>query len=376
MNGHSKDGLIIQYPIVQYPDVSTRDVENLLASLGLDHGRVHPITGGWSYWTFEVELDGHDAQAESRKSGDSLKPGDSHKPGECHNPGWIFRFPRNSVVAENLQKEQAVLPIVASRVDFAVPRFEHAGFRNGQPFAGYRRIPGRPLSDHPFNTRGLADETGGSVASAHSSRELPAVTAEAISAALPSALAAALTSALSSLHAIPTSLVAEACAVEPTVDAWQQRYHALRETVLTMVSPLLDSRLLDAVERGFERFLQEDLATLKDVALVHCDLGCEHILIRDDGTTVNGLIDFEDATIGDPTIDFVGIFVTCGMKTVEGVRAGYHLDLDANFEHRLRFYTWMASCHQVIYGLEEGKADVVEDGVEGLRTRLGSAGLL
>ncbi len=358
MNGHSKDGLIIQYPIVQYPDVTTRDVENLLASLGLDYGRVHPITGGWSYWTFEVESDGHGEQAESRKSGESSKPGESHK------PGWIFRFPRNSVVAENLQKEQAVLPVVAPQVDFAVPCFEHAGYWNGQPFAGYRRIPGRPLSDHPLNSRGLDDETGGSVAAAHSSRELPAVTAEAIAATL------------SSLHDVPTSLVAEACAAEPTVDAWRQRYHALRETVRTMVSPLLDSRLLDAVQRGFERFLQEDLATLKDVALVHCDLGCEHVLIRDDGTTVNGLIDFEDVTIGDPTIDFVGIFVTYGMKPVERVRAGYHLELDDNFERRLRFYTWMASCHEVIYGLEEEKADAVEDGVEGLRTRLGNAGLL
>lgn len=362
--------MIIQYPIVQYPDVTTRDVENLLASLGLDHGQVQPITGGWSYWTFEVESDGHGEQAESRKPGDSHKPGESHRPGESlksgesHKPGWIFRFPKNSVVAENLQKEEAILPVVSPRVDFAVPRFEHAGFWNGQPFAGYRRIPGRPLSGCPFKSRGLDDETDGSVAAAHSTRELPAVTAEAIAAAL------------SSLHNIPTSLVAEACAVEPTVDAWQQRYHALRETVRTMVSPLLDSRLLDAVERGFERFLQEDLATLKDVALVHFDLGCEHVLIRVDGTTVNGLIDFEDATIGDPTIDFVGIFVTYGMAAIERIRDGYRRALDLNFEHRLRFYTWMASCHQVIYGLEEGKADAVEDGVEGLRTRLGSAGLL
>ncbi len=344
----------------------------MLASLGLDHGRVHLITGGWSYWTFEVESDGHDAQVEFFTPGESFKPGESRKPCECHNPGWIFRFPRNSVVAENLQKEQAVLPIVAPRVDFAVPRFEHAGFPNGQSFAGYRRIPGRPFSDHPFNSRGLYDDTGGSVASALSSREITGATAGSIASALTSALAAA----LSSLHAIPTSLVAEACAVEPTVDAWRQRYCALWETVRNRISPLLDSCLLDAVERGFERFLQEDLATLKDVALVHCDLGCEHILIGDDGTTVNGLIDFEDATIGDPTIDFVGIFVTYGMEAIKKIRDGYRLELDMNFERRLRFYTWMASCHEVIYGLEEGKADVVEDGVEGLRTRLGSAGLL
>lgn len=327
--------MIIQYPILQYPIVTTRDVKNLLVSLGLDHDRVHPITGGWAYWTFEVKLDGEDEQVESSK------------PGECHKPSWIFRFPSNSVVAENLQKEQAVLPVIAPRVDFAVPRFEHVGIWNGRPYVGYRRIPGRPLSGRPFSNRALADETAGSIAAA-----------------------------LSSLHDIPTSLVAEACAVEPTVDAWRQRYCALRETVHAQVSPRLDTRTLDAVELGFERFLQEELATLKDIALVHRDLGCEHILIGDDGTTVNGLIDFEDATIGDPAIDFVGIFVTYGMETVEWMRACYRRELDDNFERRLRFYTWMASCHEIIYGLEEGRADLVEDGVEGLQTRLGSAGFL
>lgn len=91
---------------------------------------------------------------------------------------------------------------------------------------------------------------------------------------------------------------------------------------------------------------------------------------------MTGLIDFEDVTIGDPTIDFVGIFATYGMEAVERVRAGYRRELDVNFEHRLRFYTWMASCHQILYGLEEEKPDLVEGGLEGLRIRLGNAGLL
>ncbi len=234
------------------------------------------------------------------------------------------------------------MPVVAPRVDFAVPRFEHAGYWNGQPYAGYRRIPGRPV-DHP---------------------ELSAETSQSLG------------NALTQLHGIPASLVAEACNVEPSVDAWRQRYCSLRDEVRTSVLPLLESNVKDAVERGFERFLREELNTLKDVTLVHCDLGCEHILIGDDGRTVAGLIDFEDATVGDPTIDFVGIYVTYGMEAVERVRDYYRRELDVNFERRLRFYTWMASCHQVIYGLEEGRPDLVEDGISGLRTRLGNAGLL
>lgn len=309
--------------------MTSQDVEDLLVSIGLDHGRILPITGGWSYWTFKVEHRYHDEHAES-----SI-------------PGWIFRFPRNSVVAKNLQKEQAVLTVVAPRVEFAVPRFEHVGTCRNQPYAGYRRIPGIPLSDRPFTGSKLAAETAGSIASV-----------------------------LSSLHDIPASLVADACGEEPTVEAWWLRYNELRETVRAWIAPILDSRTLEAVERGFNRFMDEELATLEAVALVHCDLGCEHILIGEDETTVTGLIDFEDVTIGDPTIDYVGIFVTFGMKAVEKIRACYAQASDDNIVNRLRFYTWMASCHEVIYGLEESRTDLVVDGISGLQVRLGQAGLL
>lgn len=189
-------------------------------------------------------------------------------------------------------------------------------------------------------------------------------------------MAESIAAALSSLHDIPTSLVAEACAAEPTVDAWRQHYRKLWEIVRTRISPLLDSRMREAVDRGFGQFLDKELATLEDVALVHCDLGCEHILIEEDGTIVTGLIDFEDVTIGDPAIDFVGIYVTYGMEAVERIRDCYQRALDVNFVNRLQFYTWMASCHEVIYGLEEGRSDLVEEGITGLQARLGHAGLL
>ena len=314
-----------------YAIVTSKHVASLFSNMGLPHGKIRQIPGGWSSWTFEV---------------DNMAPRELAK---SPPPGWIFRFPRNRSVSENQIKEAAILPVIATRVDFAVPRFEHVGIWRGNPYAGYRRIPGRAL-DQPE----LAVETSQSLGYT-----------------------------LSQLHGIPVTMVAEACTVEPTVDTWRQRYFALRETVRNRISPLLESRALgtaestlDAVERGFNRFLDDELATLKDVALVHCDLGCEHILMDDDGTTVAGLIDFEDATIGDPTIDFVGIYVTYGMEAVKRVRDCYVCELDEQFEHRLLFYTWMASCHEVIYGVEEGRPDLVEDGMAGLRTRLKSAGLL
>ena len=313
---------------MQYSSVTPEDVASLFLSLGLKHGQIRQNPDGWSSWTFEVEHEGHDEQEDHDES---------------FKPGWIFRFPRNSVVAANQQKEIAILPTIASpRVDFAVPRFEHVGFWNGQPYVGYRRIPGRPLSHCE-----LTVDTARSVATV-----------------------------LSSLHSIPTSLVATACAMEPSVDAWRRHYRALREEVRTRLSTLLESSILVAVELGFDRFFQEELTTLEDVALVHCDLGCEHILMDEEGVAVAGVIDFEDVTVGDPAIDFVGLFVTYGLEATERVRDYYGRELDVNFENRLYFYTWMASCHQIIYGLEEGRSELVEDGIAGLRTRLGNAGLL
>ncbi len=292
-------------PALQYSTVTPKDVASLLSSLGLEHGEIRQLTEGWSSWTFEVEHEDCGEHVESR------------------NSSWIFRFPRNSDVADNQRKEAAILPTIASRVDFAVPRFEHVGLWGGHPYAGYRRIPGHPLSHGELN-----DDTARSVAAV-----------------------------LSSLHDIPKSLVANACAVEPTVDAWRTRYFALREDVRTNVTTLLESNVKDAVEHGFERFLEEALAILKNVSLVHCDLGCEHILMDEERSTVaglsglsglSGLIDFEDATIGDPTIDFVGIYVSFGRDTTERVRDYYGRNLDDGFEKRLYFYTWMASCHQII----------------------------
>lgn len=292
--------------------MQTEDVQNVLRQLKLEFQAVRQSAEGWSFWTFEVE------------------------------PGWIFRFPRNDVVAESLRREIAVLPKVATCVRFAVPCFEYVGVYGARPFVGYRRIPGRPLTPEDLNgdrTRSVAE-------------------------------------ALSSLHEVPTSVVAPSCSTEPNVEAWRQRYIVLREEALRHVLPRLESPVARAVERGFERFLAHELRTLPDVAVVHYDLGCEHILMDENSPTVSGLIDFEEITVGDPTVDFVGIFITCGENATRNIRKHYVGLDDENFEARLRFYCWMGAYHQIVYGLQEGDYGLVEDGIDGMKLRLRAAGLL
>ena len=137
----------------------TEDVESVLRQLKLEYQAVRQSAEGWSSWTFEVE------------------------------PCWIFRFPRNDIVAEALRREIAVLPQIAAYVGFAVPRFEFVGDFGGRPFVGYRRVPGRPLIPEDLNGDGTQS----------------------------------VSEALSSLHAVPMSVVAHSCNVEPSVEAWRQR---------------------------------------------------------------------------------------------------------------------------------------------------------
>ena len=48
------------------------------------------------------------------------------------------------------------------------------------------------------------------------------------------------------------------------------------------------------------------------LALVHNDLGLEHLLVGPGPQELAGIIDFEDATIGDPAIDLVPFVAAFG----------------------------------------------------------------
>ena len=81
------------------------------------------------------------------------------------------------------------------------------------------------------------------------------------------------------------------------------------------VVPRLSVAVRGAVTREFADFIRD---VSFEPALVHRDLGPEHILVGD----CLAMIDFEDVAIGDPVIDFVGIFNAFGFdRGARGDRA-------------------------------------------------------
>jgi aminoglycoside 2''-phosphotransferase len=281
---------------------------------------IEEVLGGWSFFTFRVGSPGADE--------------------------WIFRFPRNDAVGRGLEKELRLLPELAGHLSqAAVPVPVAIGRHEGLPFAGYRALPGRPLS-----SRDVVAEAAPSPEHAGERR-------------------ASVARILAELHGFPSRRAAEILQTDFGVEAWGERYAALRREAAERVEPRLDLHTRDRLAVGYARFQEEALGHFRHPVLVHCDLGVDHLLVDDDGF-VSGVIDFEDAALGDPAIDFVGIRLAFGEDVTRDVLGRYGGPSDPGFESRLRFYCVLGSVHAILYGLTEGNDDIVAQGIEGLRERL------
>ncbi|HYZ91092.1 MAG TPA: phosphotransferase [Actinomycetota bacterium] len=247
---------------------------------------------------------------------------------------WIFRFPRNDEIARSLEREIRLLPSLARAVSFAVPRFEFIGYYDDRLYAGYRKIEGVALDEIELDDR----------------------------------LIEGVARALRELHDFPASDARDVFGDPGTVDAWRDDYIRLREKAEIQVRPLLDAATWNAVTIGFEQFLTDlDFSP----ALVHRDLGMEHILVDRESMSVTGIIDFEEAGVGDPVIDFVGLQIEFGDELVERIAQEYGSAFDGAARERCKFYAWMGSVHAIFYGLETSRQSIVDDGVRVLPKRLG-----
>ena len=60
---------------------------------------------------------------------------------------WLFRFPKHETSVTKLNMERKLLSSLGEWVSLPVPIYEYYGRSrapSGQPFAGYRKLPGVP----------------------------------------------------------------------------------------------------------------------------------------------------------------------------------------------------------------------------------------
>jgi aminoglycoside phosphotransferase (APT) family kinase protein len=131
-------------------------------------------------------------------------------------------------------------------------------------------------------------------------------------------------------------------------------------------------RLLEPVERAafeerFHAHVDDDGNWRFAPCLIHADLGPDHVLVHPNGDLA-GVIDWEDATIGDPSWDFA-FLIHAYPDAGERALAAYGGPPDAAFRERARFSYMLMPWWEVLHGIETAQDGFVRSGLMGVRQR-------
>ncbi len=259
------------------------------------------------------------------------------------NDEYIFRFPKRPDVEPQYAMEALLLAELVTRLPIAVPSFQFVwtgGAEYSMRFVGYRKLAGVPLA---------------------CDRHTPVQLAQ---------LAKQLAAFLSELHRFPVDLATQQLVPGGEPAQWRQYYQQFYERVREQVFPLLDAPMRAKTALLWEEFVNSEAHFRFTPTLIHHDLNSEHILCDPVGATISGIIDWGDAAIGDPAIDFVGLLHDCGADFTEQVLDGYRGTVDATFGQRMRFYDHAIPFHEILFGITIEDEEQIRQGVEALRVAL------
>ncbi len=221
---------------------------------------------------------------------------------------WVLRIPRVQQAVGKLAKEAVLLPALAPALPVEIPQFAYVS--EEPPFVVYRLIHGEPLRDEdPSGVRAL----------------------------------------LEALHSFDTT------GLELPKPHWTEAWRDQADVFRRVAMPLLDPD-----ERGQGEDLLGQVETLSgfEPALIHCDLGPAHLLVRDG--RLAGVIDWAGARIGDPALDYGWL--------LNGPFPDW--DVDDELRRRALIYHRLGPWFEVEYGLRTEQPEWVESGLAGVRSRL------
>lgn len=240
-------------------------------------------------------------------------------PAACGDRGgdWVLRVPRPGVpwAVEDLEREVRMLPLLALRpFEVMTPRNpllvrSAAGETIG---ALHRLVPGEGAS-----TRRLRGEAR--------QRHL-----------------AAIGRFLSVLHTTPAALARQYGVMNR--DLWEEVTLPHVEATMAVAGPATRHWLQGRVE-AFEALDRSDVPH----ALIHGDLSAEHLLADEHGR-LSGVIDFAEARLSDPALDFAGVLNHFAWRDLKVVLANYDAPVDATLLERARIYIEIAPIYSVTDG--------------------------
>ena len=238
--------------------------------------------------------------------------------------GW----PADAEPADRLARRVSLLARVGPRVSLPVPEVVRT-----LPEAGLvvvRRVPGAPLLDLPTARRD----------------------------ALAPRVADALGGLLAELHTWPRAECDDLADVDDYAPAdWQRETAALAGD--------LAARLDAEQRRDLDRFLDSPVpAPAAGLVLTHHDLGIEHVLVDDapgGSGGITGVIDWDDAAIGDPAHDFGLILRDLGPAALDRALAAYARQggRPSGLGERARYLAACTLLEDLAFGYAEARPEYV-----------------
>jgi aminoglycoside phosphotransferase (APT) family kinase protein len=251
-----------------------------------------------------------------------------------------FRFPKRSAVDKCIEREILLLDRLPEDIPIAVPRPLYQGVPgNGYPwhFWGYRMIVGEPLSQVFIPERHrpqIAQQVG---------------------------------EFLSILHATD----GEGLPLSPWDDddddePWHIKVGVLLEATRESYPASLFTRCIEylsspeCIPPGYKGERRQ----------VHADLLAGHILVDSQTFLPTGIIDWGDATAGDPAADFVGIWMWGGDGALEAALTTYHGELDPGARRRIRYTGTLIAMEDVHYATKTRRSELMQAGLATLQREL------
>jgi len=256
------------------------------------------------------------------------------------NGEYIFRFPKRPALEPQLQKEIRLLSELAETLSVPVPRFKLFWNQKEEwprQFVGYRKIGGVPLQK------------------------------EFIKSPQSFYLAKQLASFLTELHLFPLPKATQLMIPHMTPSQWRQKYVDLYEQVRRRVYPLLEKAEVTETTLLWEDYLADKANFRFKPVLLHGDLSEEHILCDLDRGVITGIIDWGDACIGDPALDFTWL-LDYGSSFIREVLVGYRGTIDKTLLKRATFYSRIGSFIEILFGLDTGDEAHLRQGLTYLRS--------
>ena len=245
---------------------------------------------------------------------------------------WIVRVPRRPEVTEWMRREIELLPELARALTVPIPEPELVAL---EPVCfGYRKLRGVPLSN----------EAGDAVA-ADAARFL------------------------TELHGFSVERARALGVPGATAAEWRASMEELLTEFEQRVFPLLRASERSLAAQVFAGYLDSDEHFAFAPTLVHADLGPAHLLCE--RGRLSGVIDWSDARIGDPALDFAWLLYGTAAPFGSVLLEAYEGSGKDAIAHRALLYHRLGPWHEVVYGLETGRDEYVASGLEGVRSRLG-----